>query len=451
MTFASTEPRRSVISVQDLLCRNAIGTSSTCPSPTANTEPSTAALSSPDISIDRATDIPPSEPYRGSSSDLHPWLSNSTSHFDPKDTVRPLDSPRDACDLKPIPPVLQEPRHKSVRGPWRIEEDRLLIELVNKYGPRHWSAIATHFARRTGKQARERWMNQLNPNLKKKNWAPEEDRVILRAHASLGNKWSAIANLLPGRTDNSVKNRFNSTLKRAMKEQALTPNTFDIDQFVQNLHAKPYIIDPPQYEHLFDGRSDFDQCPDNSARLCYPDKGAEGRPWPLRARSNEELGIHRLPYNPTSGSLSGSDIGYTADITAGRDPLLSHPRTSSLGTHSVGNGYHHNVGTTPQSHTAYDHRRHDCLVGVNNFSVPAPLPPQNSRESSPESFTLTPRGLLVKRDAFTPDLARFGKGELAPVVPSRDDSVSRPDMGGSTYSLAMQRGIEKRYRRSSSF
>ncbi|CDF39437.1 unnamed protein product [Chondrus crispus] len=91
-------------------------------------------------------------------------------------------------------------------------------------------------------------MNQLNPTLKKKNWTAYEDRTILRLHATLGNKWSAIAQVLPGRTDNSVKNRYNSTLKRAIKERGLTPNNFHIDRFVENLHARHFAV-PSSFHH----------------------------------------------------------------------------------------------------------------------------------------------------------------------------------------------------------
>lgn len=133
---------------------------------------------------------------------------------------------------------------KTSRGPWRVEEDQLLLQLVRRYGPCHWSAIAAHLPHRSGKQARERWMNQLNPSLKKKNWSAQEDRTILCSHARLGNKWSAIANLLPGRTDNSVKNRYNSTLKRAIRDRASTvpEASITVDEILDSLHARPFFL-----------------------------------------------------------------------------------------------------------------------------------------------------------------------------------------------------------------
>ncbi|KAH9616736.1 hypothetical protein KSS87_004893 [Heliosperma pusillum] len=108
----------------------------------------------------------------------------------------------------------------AIKGAWTAEEDKKLADYVEKYGAKKWKTMASKAGlNRCGKSCRLRWLNYLRPNIKRGNISSEEQDLILRLHKLLGNRWSLIAGRLPGRTDNEIKNYWNSHLSKRVDEQ----------------------------------------------------------------------------------------------------------------------------------------------------------------------------------------------------------------------------------------
>ncbi|XP_042394176.1 myb-related protein Zm1-like [Zingiber officinale] len=105
------------------------------------------------------------------------------------------------------------------KGTWTEEEDLKLISYIHKHGHPNWRALPKLAGLlRCGKSCRLRWINYLRPDIKRGNFTEEEEETIIKLHSVLGNKWSKIASCLPGRTDNEIKNVWNTHLKKRVEE-----------------------------------------------------------------------------------------------------------------------------------------------------------------------------------------------------------------------------------------
>ncbi|KAG4968743.1 hypothetical protein AAZX31_12G188600 [Glycine max] len=112
------------------------------------------------------------------------------------------------------------------KGPWTPEEDLLLTNYIQTYGPGNWRTLPKNAGlQRCGKSCRLRWTNYLRPDIKRGKFSFEEEEAIIQLHSVLGNKWSAIAAKLPGRTDNEIKNYWNTNIRKRLLRMGIDPVT----------------------------------------------------------------------------------------------------------------------------------------------------------------------------------------------------------------------------------
>lgn len=127
------------------------------------------------------------------------------------------------------------------RGAWTAIEDKILSGYIKTHGEGRWRNLPKEAGlKRCGKSCRLRWLNYLRPNIKRGNISEDEEELIIRLHRLLGNRWSLIAGRLPGRTDNEIKNYWNTNLgKKAKREKQSTPSKTE-------MKATTKKFDPPE-------------------------------------------------------------------------------------------------------------------------------------------------------------------------------------------------------------
>ncbi|KAI4347191.1 hypothetical protein L6164_008025 [Bauhinia variegata] len=122
------------------------------------------------------------------------------------------------------------------KGPWTLEEDTLLTQYIKNHGQGCWNLLAKRSGlRRTGKSCRLRWLNYLKPDVKRGNLTPQEQLLILELHSQWGNRWSKIAQHLPGRTDNEIKNYWRTRVQKQARQLKIDTDSTEFQKLVRRL------------------------------------------------------------------------------------------------------------------------------------------------------------------------------------------------------------------------
>ncbi|OHT00245.1 hypothetical protein TRFO_33119 [Tritrichomonas foetus] len=143
---------------------------------------------------------------------------------------------------------------KLTKGPFTSEEDKIIIDYVAKFGPQNWPGLSQLIQNRSPKQCRERWFNHLDPNVSSLPWTQKEDEMIFDMISKYGHKWSIIAKCIPGRTDNAIKNRWNSSISKRIivDKSGMTILTPDLSKRQKSHHTMKKVRHQPASTHESD-------------------------------------------------------------------------------------------------------------------------------------------------------------------------------------------------------
>jgi len=190
-----------------------------------------------------------------------------------------------------------------------IQEDELLRKLVAEHGARHWTKIASHMKGRVGKQCNERWHNHLAPELRKGPFTPEEDRILIQKQLEYGNKWAVIATFLPGRAQNTIKNRWNATLKRKRPSSGKDDEAFEPSACLDGSRA-------PRVPRL---SISLDRTPGTASSSSSPASSPRLGPTPSpRSRVRSPRSPHK-PAGPLSASTSTTTTSSSSSFMTAPD------------------------------------------------------------------------------------------------------------------------------------
>ncbi|XP_021752386.1 transcription factor MYB16-like [Chenopodium quinoa] len=300
------------------------------------------------------------------------------------------------------------------KGPWTPEEDQKLVNYIQKHGHGSWRALPKLAGlNRCGKSCRLRWTNYLRPDIKRGKFTPEEEQTILNLHAILGNKWSAIANHLPGRTDNEIKNFWNTHLKKKLIQMGFDPMTHRPRTDI--FSSLPHLIALANLKELVENNSWEEQ----AVRL-----------------QTEVAKLQYLQYlfqPPTNYPMPNLDM----------DTLnLLNSLPSAFSSKDNNNNFNHNLNTNPVLNTAnldspnpFD-AIHDHLPSLKTLETPINLINKDNNNNNGISLVNNDQDQIVFHRQPC-EFTVLSKGENSPTSPWLPSSPSPPPAATTTTSASL--------------
>ncbi|CAA2951256.1 myb-related 306-like [Olea europaea subsp. europaea] len=230
------------------------------------------------------------------------------------------------------------------KGPWTPEEDIILVSYIQEHGPGNWRAVPTNTGLlRCSKSCRLRWTNYLRPGIKRGNFTEHEEKMIIHLQALLGNRWAAIASYLPQRTDNDIKNYWNTHLKKKLKKQQGNDETnqegrsvsqsIPKGQWERRLQTDIHMAKQALCEALSLDKWNT-SLPDSKS---FPINLSETKPIQTSTYASSTENIARLLQNWTKKSPNSSQDGFSESTTQNsfNNPSIGPSSSPSEGTISV--------------------------------------------------------------------------------------------------------------------
>ncbi|RAL44459.1 hypothetical protein DM860_011736 [Cuscuta australis] len=207
------------------------------------------------------------------------------------------------------------------KGPWTAEEDGKLIAFLLTNGQCCWRAVPKLAGlRRCGKSCRLRWTNYLRPDLKRGLLSDAEEKLVIDLHAHLGNRWSKIASRLPGRTDNEIKNHWNTHIKKKLLKMGIDPVTHE--PLNKDAKATSDVQSSTTTKNETTSRSKFDKEYGDEQPVKVVPQGTT----PTTVTSEEQSSSSCSPHENCSSSITNTNESQLVIIDTtgdGEDPLLS--------------------------------------------------------------------------------------------------------------------------------